>query len=142
MRTSRLFLVTMLATILGIGQVWAESSFTITFKTSGTTDSGTELTTTTFLNQVTGGADNIDAVASVAKCYEGAGGLKLSSNKADGSFSLTLKETLKITKVVLSVKNKNATTKSVTVGSTAFSTTDSWGTSSFAEISAQGRSSC
>ena len=138
MRTSRLILVTMLATILGIGQLWAESSFTITFKTSGTTDSSTELTTTTFLNQVTGGAENIDAVASVAKCYEGAGGLKLSSNKADGSFSLTLKETLKITKVVLSVKNKNATTKSVTVGSTEFSTTDSWNTSSFSDMAFTG----
>ena len=130
MRTSRLILVTMLATILGIGQLWAESSFTITFKTSGTADSGTDLTTTTFLNQVTGGKDSISAVASVTKCYEGNGGLKVSANKANGSFSLTLKKTFKITKVVLSVKNKNATEKSVTVGTTEFTTTDSWNTSS------------
>ena len=137
MRTSRLILVTMLAAILGIGQVWAESSFTLTFK-SNSSDGTAALSASGLLSEISDGADNVQAVASTANCFSGTGGLKISSNKQNGSFTLTLKESLKITKVVLSVKNKNATTKSVTVGSTEFSTTDSWNTSSFSDMAFTG----
>ena len=130
----RYYLFIIMLLTLGIGSAWAaEKSFTITFKDNGS-DSSSALTTTNFKDQVSGSADSIKTVVSTANCYAGTGGLKSSSNKNNGSFTLQLKNQLSITKVVLNVKNKNATTKTVTVGSTSFTTTDNWNTTSFVDL--------
>ena len=130
----RYYLFIIMLLTLGIGSAWAaEKSFTITFKDNGS-DSSSALTTTNFKNQVSESADSIKTVVSTANCYAGTGGLKSSSNKNNGSFTLQLKNQLSITKVVLNVKNKNATTKTVTVGSTSFTTTDNWNTTSFVDL--------
>ena len=118
---------------LGVGNAWgAEASFTIKFKDNGT-DASTALTATTFTNQVAEGADLIKSV-STSYCYPGTGGLKCSSNNNNGTFTLTLNNSCTVNKIVLSVKNKNATTKTVKVGSTSFSTSDSWNTTSFEDM--------
>ena len=125
----------MLLFLVSSVNVWGENqNFTITFKANGGTQDGSAaLTATTFMNQVTEGADSISSV-SPTYCYSGIEALKVSANKNNGSFTLTLAHSLSINKVVLNVKNKNATVKSVTVGSSAFSTTDTWSTTEFSDL--------
>ena len=106
-------------------------NYTITFNDNGT-DSSTDLTTSNFKGQVTGNADSISSVSATTKCYAGNGGLKMASQKQNGSFTLILAHSLPIKKVVLNAKRGAETeggTNSVTVGSTAFSTTSSYSTS-------------
>lgn len=103
-------------------------SYTITFNDNGT-DSSTKLTTVNFKNQVTGNADSISSVSATDNCFAGNGGLKMSSAKQNGSFTLNLAHSHPITKVVLNAKRKNLTAGGnygVTVGSTVFSTTDDY----------------
>ena len=135
MRKLKLFFACLLMAVLSIGQVWGETkNFTITFKANGGTQDGSAaLNETTFMNQVTTCADSISSVKPTA-CYAGIEALKVSANKTNGSFTVTLAHSLSISKVVLNVKNKNATVKSVTVGSTSFSTTDNWSTSEFSDL--------
>ena len=115
----------------GGGSSTTTKNFTITFDDNGT-DSSTELTTSTFTNEVTGCSDSISSVSSTSKCYAGNGGLKMSSAKYNGSFALTLAHSLKITQVDLNVKKKSTATggaMTVTIGSTSFSTEDDYSTS-------------
>ena len=106
-------------------------NYSITFDDNGS-DSSTDLTTSTFKGKVSGNADSISSVTSVTKCYAGAGGLKMSSQKQNGSFTLSLAHALPITKIVLNAKRGSTSgtyANGVTVGSTAFSTSSSYSTS-------------
>jgi len=106
-------------------------NYSITFDDNGS-DSSTDLTTSTFKGEVSGNADSISSVTSVTKCYAGAGGLKMSSQKQNGSFTLSLAHALPITKIVLNAKRGSTSgtyANGVTVGSTAFSTSSSYSTS-------------
>ena len=132
MKHLKLFFALFAMLALGVGNAWAEASFTIKFKDNGS-DASTALTATTFTKQVAEGADLIKSV-STSYCYPGTGGLKCSSNNNNGTFTLTLNNSYTISKIVLNVKNKNATTKTVKVGSTSFSTSDSWNTTSFEDM--------
>ena len=133
MKKLKLFFALFAMLALGVGNAWgAEASFTIKFKDNGS-DASTALTATTFTKQVAEGADLIKSV-STSYCYPGTGGLKCSSNNNNGTFTLTLNNSCTVNKIVLSVKNKNATTKTVKVGSTSFSTSDSWNTTSFEDM--------
>ena len=133
MKHLKLFFALFAMLALGVGKAWgAEASFTIKFKDNGS-DASTALTATTFTKQVAEGADLIKSV-STSYCYPGTGGLKCSSNNNNGTFTLTLNNSYTINKIVLNVKNKNATTKTVKVGSTSFSTSDTWNTTSFEDM--------
>ena len=137
MKQLKLFFALFAMLALGVGNAWgAEASFTIKFKDNGS-DASTALTATTFIKQVAEGADLIKSV-STSYCYPGTGGLKCSSNKNNGTFTLTLNNSYTISKIVLNVKNKNATTKTVKVGNTSFSTSDSWNTTSFEDLAFTG----
>ena len=132
MKHLKLFFALFAMLALGVGNAWAEASFTIKFKDNGS-DASTALTATTFTKQVAEGADLIKSV-STSYCYPGTGGLKCSSNNNNGTFTLTLNNSYTINKIVLNVKNKNATTKTVKVGSSSFSTSDTWNTTSFEDM--------
>ena len=137
MKHLKLFFALFAMLALGVGNAWgAEASFTIKFKDNGS-DASTALTATTFTKQVAEGADLIKSV-STSYCYPGTGGLKCSSNNNNGTFTLTLNNSYTISKIVLNVKNKNATTKTVKVGNTSFSTSDSWSTTSFKDLAFTG----
>ena len=137
MKKLKLFFALFAMLALGVTNAWgAEASFTIKFKDNGS-DASTVLTTATFTKQVAEGTDLIKSV-STSYCYAGTGGLKCSSNKNNGTFTLTLNNSYTISKIVLSVKNKNATTKTVKVGNTSFSTSDSWNTTSFEDLAFTG----
>ena len=61
-------------------------SYDITFKENGgSNDSSTDLTSSTFWDQVTSGSGYIASVSSLTKVYAGISGLKFASNKAEGS---------------------------------------------------------
>lgn len=62
-------------------------SYDITFKTNSS-DSSTDLNSSTFWDQVTSGSDYIASVSSFTKVYAGTSGLKFASNKAEGSMIL------------------------------------------------------
>lgn len=131
------FLALIMSALLSANFVWGdEKSFTITFNDNGS-DGSTAVTNSNFINQVTACADSINSVTT-AYCFPGTGGLKISSNNNNGSFTLTLKHSLSITKVVLNVKNKNATTKTVTVGSTNFTTSTEFSTDAFIDMAFTG----
>ena len=63
-------------------------SYDITFNAAGS-DSSTDLTSSTFWDQVTAGSDYISSVSGISKVYAGTSGLKFASNKAEGSLTLT-----------------------------------------------------
>lgn len=62
-------------------------SYEITFKHSGS-DSSTDLTASTFWDQVESGSDYIASVSTLSKVYAGTSGIKFASNKAEGSMTL------------------------------------------------------
>ena len=62
-------------------------SYDITFNAAGS-DSSTDLTSSTFWDQVTSGSDYIASVSSLSKVFAGTEGLKFASNKAEGSMTL------------------------------------------------------
>ena len=100
-------------------------NYTITFD-DNSSDATSDISDDDFLDYITTNADKVSAVPDITKCYKGATGLKLSSQKYNGSFTITLAESTPITKVVLNTKKKGTAQGAaygVTVGSTAFSTT-------------------
>lgn len=62
-------------------------SYDITFNAAGS-DSSTDLTSSTFWDQVTSGSDYIASVSSLSKVFAGTEGLKFASNKYEGSMTL------------------------------------------------------
>ena len=117
----------------GTGTV--SQNYTISFKDNDS-DSNTDLTTTTFADEVASGASNISSVSSVTKCYAGDDGIKMASGKYNGSFTLTLANSHAITGVTLNTKKKSTTNASygVTVGSTDFSTSSTISASEFVNV--------
>ncbi len=64
-------------------------SYRIEFQ-SNSDDESSPLSTSTITNQVTSGSEYIDSFANVSNVYSGKKGLKLSSSKNDGSFTMNL----------------------------------------------------
>lgn len=65
------------------------------------------MSSATFLQQITQGADFVKS-ATISKVYAGKNGLKLGSSSAVGSFTITLKQSCKITNVVVNAVQYNA----------------------------------
>lgn len=66
--------------------------YDITFNAAGS-DSSTDLTSSTFWDQVTAGSNYISSVSNLTKVYAGTVGLKFASNKAEGSMVLNFSST-------------------------------------------------
>ena len=79
-----------------------EGSYDITFKHNGS-DSGTDLTTTTALNEVTSGSDYIDSIGSVSKVYPGTNGLKFGSSGNYGSLLINF-DTTTVNQTITSIE--------------------------------------
>ncbi len=102
---------TLIAAIVATASVSMASaaSYQIVFNGNAkTSDSGTDLTTETFLKTdslIASGKDYIASVAATSACYQGKGtyGLKFSSSKKNGNLDLNLAEAgqVKATKIVL-----------------------------------------
>lgn len=81
-------------------------TITIAFQTN-TNDATAVLNSTTFLQQITQGADLVKS-ATISRVYAGKNGLKLGSSSTVGSFTITLKQSYKITNVVVNAVQYNA----------------------------------
>lgn len=68
-------------------------TYDITFMTNDKDDS-TDLTSSTFWDQVTSGSDYISSVSGLSKVYAGKSGIKFASNKAEGSMTLNFANNL------------------------------------------------
>lgn len=107
------FLKTMLllcALIVGSTGVWAQEDplYTITFKDSGTNNDGSAKKTS-IADIISDGADYVSAIPTATNVYQGRSGrgLKLGTSKATGDLELTLKEAVKPSKIVATVRKYN-----------------------------------
>lgn len=93
------------------------TSHTITFKTNAT-DGSNDLTDATFKAEILTGADLVDSFTNISKAYSGINGIKMSSSKANGYFTLNLKQAYSITKVIINACQfgSDATTLAVNGG--------------------------
>ncbi|MBQ0104400.1 MAG: Ig domain-containing protein [Prevotellaceae bacterium] len=100
--------------LMGVSSAWADEA-TIAFasQTSGTNDSGTEYSTTTFISDGILSKDDAFGTitcSSVVKCYSGKKGygLKCGASSNNGSFILNFKELPNVSKITLNVASYNS----------------------------------
>jgi len=80
-----------------------ETSYSITFKDNGVGQGDGNAEKSTVADLIANGADYVSAISDASKVYLGKEGygIKLSSSKADGSFTMTLANAVKPTKIVV-----------------------------------------
>ncbi len=111
-------LLSIFAVMLAVFSVQAEEvSGTITFKTSGS-DSSTAATNANFVsNQVTSNGGFTLSCTATNNCYTGKSGLKMSSGKANGSFTLDLGGTYNVKKVIVNAVKYSSDAANLSVNS-------------------------
>ena len=112
------FLLSIFAVMLAVFSVQAEEvSGTITFKTSGS-DNSTAATNANFVsNQVTNNGGFTLSCTATNNCYTGKSGLKMSSSKANGSFTLNLGGTYNVKKVIVNAVKYSSDAANLSVNS-------------------------
>ncbi len=112
------FLLSIFAVMLAVFSVQAEEvSGTITFKTSGS-DSSAAATNANFVsNQVTSNGGFTLSCTATNNCYTGKSGLKMSSGKANGSFTLNLGGTYNVKKVIVNAVKYSSDAANLSVNS-------------------------
>ena len=114
-------LLLLCALIVGSTCAWAdESSYTITFKDSGTS-SDASAKKTDISDIIASGADYVSAIPTATNVYQARSGrgIKLGTSKANGSLTLTLKDAVTPTKITFKARYYNDTETSITVNGTA-----------------------
>ena len=118
------------------GTSTGSSDYTITFS-DNSSDATSEISAADLLKYIATNASKVSGFSDIVKCYKGATGLKLSSKKNNGSFAMTLSDSVTITKVVLNTQKKSTTqgaSYEVAVGNTAFSTTSTLSKDDFVNV--------
>ena len=109
------------ALIVGSTCAWAdESSYTITFKDSGTS-SDASAKKTTISDIIASGADYVSAIPTSTNVYQAriGRGIKLGASSKAGSLTLTLKDAVTPTKITFKARYYNENETSITVNGTA-----------------------
>ena len=117
------FLLSIFAVMLAVFSVQAEEvSGTITFKTSGS-DSSNAATANNFVSgQVTDNGGFTLSCTATNNCYTGKSGLKMSSSKASGSFTLNLGDTYNVKRVVVNAVKYSSDAAKLSVNSATVQT--------------------
>ena len=105
------------ALIAGSTSVWAvETSYTITFKESGT-ESDNSTKRTTIADIISEGAAYVSSISNPTNVYNARNGrgIKLGTSKANGSLTLNLATTVKPTKITFFARQYNENETSITV---------------------------
>ena len=109
------------ALIVGSTCAWAdESSYTITFKDSGTSNDASAKKTT-ISDIIASGADYVSAIPTATNVYQAriGRGIKLGASSKAGSLTLTLKDAVTPTKITFKARYYNENETSITVNGTA-----------------------